>query len=310
MSGKNIANANNVAASTVNASSVNVTNVVTAGGINIGVATFDPVNVSLQLNDITKAMVVNRVANLNAIVAPANGMMVYNNTDGRFYFRNSGVWETFASSPSGKAVLSITAGAVGSTSNVNGFSLSNVGGNVVGAASGDVTISLQPASSMYPGIVLSDPTSSQIFNGDKTFWGKLTFLSTPISSNSADKVLVVDGTGNLKASSLTAGLIGNATVQVPAGTNATLSPNMFFSLVFTSATFPLLAGIKADDGVVVNFKSSNIAAFSGLTIKSVAATNDGEVTVYFEDDRNPAATGYLPLDIDNKALIITWMHKN
>lgn len=315
MSGNDIVNAANVTATgTATAATVAATNMVTStNGVVIGAAAFTNGSVSLELNGTTKAMLITRVADLlnaSTIANPLDGMMVYNNNDGRFYFRNSGVWETFASSPNGKAVLSITAGPLLAASNNNGFSLLNGSTNIVGPASGNLTLSLQPADDLHPGIVTIDP---QIFSGSKTFGGNLFLGSVMAQSDTSDKVLVRDGSGQVRMStSLTAGMIQKTTYAI---TNAQAvifsSPNMYSTL-----TIPV-TGIKKDDGVVVNFFSADLGLFDGLTIKNAAASADNIVTVQIEDDRNPAddpaATPpyvyTLPkFSLPGARLMITWLH--
>lgn len=71
--------------------------IVSVSGMVIGNATLiNNSSVALELAGTDKAFLFNRVASLSAIVAPVDGMAVYNNQDNRFYVRQNGVWETLA----------------------------------------------------------------------------------------------------------------------------------------------------------------------------------------------------------------------
>ncbi len=71
--------------------------IVSVSGMVIGNATLiNNTSVALELAGTDKAFLFNRVASLPAIVAPVDGMAVYNNGDQRFYIRQNGVWETVA----------------------------------------------------------------------------------------------------------------------------------------------------------------------------------------------------------------------
>lgn len=318
MSGKDILNAKDVTATgAVNTKDVNATGTVTANnvtatnnvsvtnanGIVIGAATFTNTSVSLELKG-DKALLINRVTDTSTIAAAdvVDGMMIFANNQHKFYFRSNGIWQTFAGTSAGTAVLSITPGAVGGNANASGFSLFTTG-STTSAVTGDLTLLLQPANASYPGVVTSGP---QIFGGNKKFADAVTLGYVPISTDTTNKLLVVDGiSGNIMASNMNVGLIGKAIVQVPAGTSALLTPNTFLDVILT------VAGVKADDGIVVNIKKSDRALFAGLTIKNATATNDNEVTVCFEDERNPdPSLGYTVPAIDGKSLVVTWMHRN
>jgi hypothetical protein len=272
-------------------------NIVSASGVVIGAASFTNTSVSLELAGTTQAFLVNRVATLGTIAAPVDGMMIYSNADNRFYFRNNSIWETFASSTN--TLTSVTAAIVGAAPNVNGLSLSTT--------AGVVTINLQPADAANPGVVTTLP---QTFGGNKIFSGAVNIggsLTVPgvlatASSSTTDQVLVIDASGIVKTSTLTAGVIMKVPVGVPVGTNLKFtSPNMYIS-------FDITVGVIKDDGVVVNFAQADALAFAGLTIKNVVASANNTVTIQLEDDRNPV--GYVAPNIDSKSLIVTWLHKN
>ncbi len=71
--------------------------IVSVAGMVIGNATLvNNTSVALELAGNDKAFLFNRVSSLAAIVAPVDGMAIYNNTDQRFYIRQNGIWETVA----------------------------------------------------------------------------------------------------------------------------------------------------------------------------------------------------------------------
>jgi hypothetical protein len=71
--------------------------IVSVSGMVIGNATLiNNTSVALELAGSDKALVFNRVTSLASIIAPVDGMAVYNNTDQRFYVRQNGVWESVA----------------------------------------------------------------------------------------------------------------------------------------------------------------------------------------------------------------------
>ena len=71
--------------------------IVAVSGMVIGNATMiNNTSVALELAGTDKAFLFNRVGSLSAIVAPVDGMAVYNNQDNKFYVRQNGVWETLA----------------------------------------------------------------------------------------------------------------------------------------------------------------------------------------------------------------------
>ena len=71
---------------------MNVKKVLNADAVAIGTATMTNSSVQLELGSTSKAILVNRVANTAAIVSPVNGMLIYNNSDNRFYLYGSGSW--------------------------------------------------------------------------------------------------------------------------------------------------------------------------------------------------------------------------
>ena len=68
-------------------------------------------------------------------------------------------------------------------------------------------------------------------------------------------------------------------------------------------------GIKQDDGVVVNFSTADLSAFNGLSILNAFAIADNTIKVSIADSRNPADPLYGAVAIDNKNLVVTYLHK-
>lgn len=287
-------------------------NIVNASGVVIGAATFTNTNISLELVGSNKAFLVNKVIDVTTNTIPTanavDGMMVYSKADNRFYFRNNGVWETFASSTN--TILSINPDVIGSHPNANGLTLLTTSGNVV--------LNLEAATAAFPGVVT---IGTQTFGGDKTFAGAVnisgsatissgtsSLLSLPFVSGSSDytdKVLVIDNSGIVRTSTLTAGLIMKVLAVVPTGT-CPVAPglsNMSYTFIVDAA------GVSIDDGVIVNFQNDDASFFKGLTIKSARVSAIGKVTIELEDNQNPTNVGYSFPQFDSKRLIVTYLHK-
>ena len=71
--------------------------IISASGIVLGAASYSNNSVQLELTAGNKALLINRVANINSIISPVDGMLVYSNTENKFYLRQAGTWVTFAS---------------------------------------------------------------------------------------------------------------------------------------------------------------------------------------------------------------------
>ena len=118
----------------------------------------------------------------------------------------------------------------------------------------------------------------------------------------AEKFMVIGADGKVKRSIISPASFGKYTLAIPTGTSAGYLVEGNSSVDFILA----VPGLKADDGVVVNFATGNLAAFKGLTILSAVATANGTLLVTIADLRNPAETvGYALPDLDGKNLIVT-----
>jgi hypothetical protein len=276
--------------------------IINAAGLIIGASAFSNNSIQLELTAGDKALLFNRVASLSAINTPIDGMAVYNSSDNKFYVRQGGSWISFTSTTD--AVTSLTATNVGTAANSKGISLN--------ASKGDVTVTLQPADNINPGIITA---GAQTFGGDKTFAGNSTFANAAItgvasftglsiSTNVNDVIAVIDATGTIKKSTLMAGSINKLNVPIPIGTSALfVSDNMIITITLT------VNGIKQDDGVVVNFSTADLPAFNGLSIINALASADNTIKVSIADSRNPADPLYAAVAIDSKNLVVTYLHK-
>jgi hypothetical protein len=132
-----------------------------AAGVAIGTTTLANGSVALQIGSTTQAILLSSVAANTDIVAPLNGMIVYNTTDNKFYLYQNGAWVTFA--------LGLkTATDINTTSTPNAYTLTQEGQETV--------LKLSPADATNPGIVTA--IGSQIFGGDKAFNGNVELNGT------------------------------------------------------------------------------------------------------------------------------------
>ncbi|MET0571080.1 MAG: hypothetical protein ABWZ79_06615 [Pedobacter agri] len=166
-----------------------------AEGIAIGSASMVNGSVALQIGGSNKAMLVSTVAANADIATPVNGMIIYNSTDNKFYMYQNSAWVTFA------LALRASTDGIESTSNANGYTLTQVGQETV--------LKLTPADATHPGIVT---TTDQIFGGSKTFNGNVN-LATGASLN------VLDGPATLGG---TLAVAGNTTIGTPAANANTI----------------------------------------------------------------------------------------
>ena len=276
--------------------------IVSATGLALGTATFTNNSVSLELAASDKAILLNRVTALTDIVAPVNGMVVYNNADNKFYVRQNGVWVTFGVSTD--LVISLTAATVGNSPNGNGITFSSSQGNIIAT--------LQPADATHPGVITA---GAQTIGGDKTLTGNTVLQALAVTStvqasgisssaSATDVILVQDASGYIRKSALFAGSINKLNIAVPAGTSALFtSDNVMVTITLT------VTGISVDDGVIVNFSTADMNAFSGLTIMSAVASAANTVKVTIADVRNPADPSYSTVAIDGKNFTVTYLHK-
>lgn len=158
----------------------------------------------------------------------------------------------------------ISLGAIGSTPNANGMTLTGA------------TLNLEPASSSFGGIVT---TSTQTFAGAKTFSSTLTVSG----ANS------ITGTGSFSSASSSMQLLGSSTVYyttaVTNGVASTLATGISYGryimgagslTTFTSGTHALIAG----------------AAYKPLTITNAGATVTNTATVYIENAMSGGTNNY------------------
>lgn len=281
---------------------MNSQKIVSATGLALGTATFTNSSVSLELAASDKAILLNRVAVLTDITTPVNGMVVFNNADSKFYVRQNGAWVTFGVSTD--LVISLTAATVGNSPNNNGITFSSSQGNVIAT--------LQPADATHPGVITA---GTQIIGGDKTLTGNTVLQALSVTStvqaaglsssaSATDVILVQDASGFVKKSALFAGSINKLNIAVPAGTSALFtSDNIMVTVTLT------VTGITLDDGVIVNFSTADMAAFSGLTIMSAVASAANTVKVTIADVRSPSDPSYAAVAIDGKNFTVTYLHK-
>lgn len=181
-------------------------NIFNAEGIAIGTTALTNGSVALQIGTANKAILVSAVAANADIQAPLNGMIVYNNTDNKFYLYQNSAWVTFA------IALRASTDGIESVSNANGYTLTQVGQETV--------LKLAPADATNPGVVTA---IDQTFGGNKTFNGNLT-VATGATLNVADGASTLGGTltvaGNLTAGTATAPATStfNGTMQVAGST--------------------------------------------------------------------------------------------
>jgi len=147
-----------------------------ADGIAIGSATITNGSVALQIGSANKAILLSSVNANTDIATPVNGMVIYNNTDNKFYLYQNGAWVTFA------LALRASTDGIESSSNANGYTLTQVGQETV--------LKLAPADATNPGVVTAN---DQTFGGNKTFNGNVN-LSTGAGLNVADGAAALGGT--------------------------------------------------------------------------------------------------------------------
>ncbi|WP_293788391.1 hypothetical protein [uncultured Pedobacter sp.] len=174
-----------------------------AEGIAIGTATISNGSVALQIGSANKAILISSVTANTDIATPVNGMIVYNNTDNKFYLYQNGAWVTFALS------LKASTDGIESVSNANGYTLTQVGQETV--------LKLAPADATNPGVVTA---IDQTFGGNKTFNGNVS-VATGASLNVVDGATTLGGTLSV-AKDVT---VGSASVPANSILNGALSVN-------------------------------------------------------------------------------------
>ena len=80
--------------------------IINAQGLIVGNSIFlNNTSVALQIDASDKALLISRVFDTNKIAAPENGMIIYSNSDDKFYTRQAGVWAVFGSNSGGVTTL-------------------------------------------------------------------------------------------------------------------------------------------------------------------------------------------------------------
>ena len=191
-----------------------------ADGIAIGSASLVNGSVALQIGGVNKAMLVSTVSANTDIVAPVNGMIVYNSTDNKFYMYQNSAWVTFA------LALRASTDGIETVSNANGYTLTQIGQETV--------LKLSPADATNPGVVT---VTDQVFGGNKTFNGNVNLATgaalnvldgpallggtlsvagnTTIGTSTAPANTVLNGTLNVTGQATLAGSIGGGTTPTP-----------------------------------------------------------------------------------------------
>lgn len=268
---------------------MNTQKILNTSGLAIGTVALTNTSIALQIDATDKAILIPRVLNNALIVAPLNGMIIYNTTDNKFYLYQNNAWVTFAMS----IIDSVT--GINTTGNANGYTLTQVGQ--------DMVIKLSPATATTPGVV---STTAQTFGGEKTFGGNaivngtLTVKGTVTSVDNKEAMLVVDKiTGEVRKSTLSPASISTHKLRIP---TVLLGSNESTKIVITG-----IAGLIKNGGVVINFDADDLAANAELayiSILNTIATADGEVTVTVADMRQYDGTTAL----SNAGTLLTGKH--
>ncbi len=171
------------------------------------------------------------------------------------------------------AIQTITIGAVASSSDVKGATITTSGTTR--------TITLTPADATNPGIVTA---GAQTFGGDKTFNGNTTVggtltLNTVANNSSADSVLVLSN-GLVQKRQVSAAAFGNAIRSINANRDTAQK------IVFTSAGTDLTISTNSVDSIRLNVPSASTSARGVVT--TAAQTFGGNKT--FQDSVAAAVT--------------------
>ena len=171
------------------------------------------------------------------------------------------------------AIQTITIGAVASSADVNGATITTTGTTR--------TITLTPADATHPGLVTA---GAQTFGGDKTFNGNATVngtltLNSVANNSSVDSVLVINN-GVVEKRKVSAAAFGNAIRSI----NGNRDTAQHFK--FTSAGTDLTVSTNSADSINLNVPSASASARGVVTTSS--QTFGGNKT--FQDSVAAAAT--------------------
>ncbi|MET0571079.1 MAG: hypothetical protein ABWZ79_06610 [Pedobacter agri] len=304
--------------------------ILNASGVVIGATVAANNSVALQISGADKAILISNVAANTDILAPLNGMIIYNTTDNKFYLYQNNAWVTFA------LALAPSTDGIGSVSNPNGYTLTQVGQETV--------LKLTPADATNPGVIT---TGDQVLAGNKTLQGNFSLasggnLTVEAGTTNLNGSLTVGATGAVVPTALNGSLTVSDKTTLNGNTGTDTSPvngivfsntipalnteaenflvvdaasgevrrssfvgNALFKQRILAPTFTLGAneatkliltvpGITRNDGVVVNYDAGDLSATPGLeyiSILNATATNDLEVSITIADMRQENADG-------------------
>lgn len=171
------------------------------------------------------------------------------------------------------AIQTITIGAVATTANVNGATISS--------DSTSRTITLHPATATTPGIVTA---GTQTFGGDKTFADSVTVngvlqLNSLANNTTADSVLVVNN-GVVEKRQVSASAFGNAIRSINGNRDSAQK------VAFTTSGTDLTVSTNSTDSIFLNVP--NAAAAARGVVSTAAQTFGGNKT--FQDSVAAAKT--------------------
>ena len=129
----------------------------------------------------------------------------------------------------------------------------------------------------------------------------MTGIASATGTDDAERFIIVNAAGQVLKTNFSTNSFGKFKVQVPTGTVGNFNQdNLGVDIELT------IPGIKQDNGIVVNFFSTDKPKFAGLTIMSAVANADDKVTVSIADLRVPADDGsYVAPDIASGSFTVT-----
>ncbi|PZR29824.1 MAG: hypothetical protein DI535_01605 [Citrobacter freundii] len=143
-------------------------------------------------------------------------------------------------------IQTITIGAVATTSNINGASISS--------DSTSRTIVLHPADATNPGIVTA---GTQTFGGDKTFNGNVT-LNSVANNNTVDSVLVIEN-GVIQKRKVSSSAFGNAIRSINNNRDTAQT------IAFRNSGSDLTVSTNGTDSILLNVPDAGTAARGVVT---------------------------------------------